>query len=84
MSNLFRLIWVAVVGLFRSRAGLRAEVLILRHQLNVLRRKCLKQMAFRDGHDIRALQHYMGHKNIMHTVRHTEKAPDRFTNFWKD
>jgi integrase len=37
-----------------------------------------------DGHDTRALQHYMGHKNIMHTVRYTEMAPDRFKNFWKD
>jgi hypothetical protein len=33
---------------------------------------------------LRALQHYMGHKNIMHTVRYTEMAPDRFKNFWKD
>jgi type 1 fimbriae regulatory protein FimE len=31
-----------------------------------------------------SLQHYMGHKNIMHTVRYTEMAPDRFKNFWKD
>jgi type 1 fimbriae regulatory protein FimE len=37
-----------------------------------------------DGHDTRALQHYMGHKNIVHTVRYTEMAPDRFKNFWKD
>jgi integrase len=37
-----------------------------------------------DGHDTRALQHYMGHKNIMHTVRYTEMAPDRFKNFWQD
>ena len=37
-----------------------------------------------DGHDTRALQHCMGHKNIMHTVRYTEMAPDRFKNFWKD
>jgi hypothetical protein len=35
-------------------------------------------------HDTRALQHYMGHKNIMHTVRYTEMAPDRSKNFWKD
>jgi len=26
----------------------------------------------------------MGHKNIMHTVRYTEMAPDRFKNFWQD
>ncbi len=37
-----------------------------------------------DGHNTRALQHYMGHNNIMHTVRYTEMAPDRFKNFWTD
>ena len=31
-----------------------------------------------DGHDTRALQHYLGHKKIQHTVRYTEMAPDRF------
>src|SRR5262249_38422016 len=36
-----------------------------------------------DGHDTRALQHYLGHKNIQHTVRYTEMAPDRFRNFWR-
>jgi hypothetical protein len=33
---------------------------------------------------MRALQHYLGHKNIQHTVRYTEMAPDRFKDFWKD
>jgi hypothetical protein len=28
-----------------------------------------------DGHDTRALQHYLGHKNIQHTVRYTERWP---------
>ncbi len=37
-----------------------------------------------DGHDTRAIQHYLGHKNIQHTVRYTELAPDRFKGFWKD
>src|SRR5262245_37427753 len=36
-----------------------------------------------DGHDTRALQHYLGHKNIQHTVRYTEMAPDRFKDFWR-
>jgi hypothetical protein len=45
MSDLFGLIWCAVIGLFRSRAALQAEVLILRHQLNVLRRKAPKRVA---------------------------------------
>ncbi len=37
-----------------------------------------------DGHDTRSLQHYLGHKNITHTVRYTELAPDRFKGFWRD
>src|SRR5215831_16192026 len=37
-----------------------------------------------DGHDTRALQHYLGHKNIQHTVRYTEMAPDRFKEFWRN
>ncbi len=37
-----------------------------------------------DGHDTRAIQHYLGHKNITHTVRYTELSPERFKNFWKD
>jgi hypothetical protein len=45
MSDLFRLIWCALMGLFRSRAGLEAEILILRHQLNVLRRESPKRVA---------------------------------------
>ena len=36
------------------------------------------------GHDTRALQAYLGHKNIQHTVRYTELAPDRFKRFWTD
>jgi site-specific recombinase XerD len=36
------------------------------------------------GHDTRSLQAYLGHKNIQHTVRYTELAPDRFKGFWKD
>jgi integrase len=36
------------------------------------------------GHDTRALQAWLGHKNIQHTVRYTELAPARFKNFWRD
>jgi integrase len=35
------------------------------------------------GHDTRALQAYLGHRNIQHTVRYTELAPDRFKDFWR-
>jgi hypothetical protein len=44
MGDVCRLIWRAMVGLFRSRAALQAEILILRHQLNVLRRKSPKRV----------------------------------------
>jgi hypothetical protein len=37
-----------------------------------------------DGQDTRALQRYLGHKNIQHTVRYTELSPDRFKSFWED
>jgi hypothetical protein len=30
------------------------------------------------GDEIRALQAWLGHKNIQHTVRYIELAPDRF------
>ena len=46
MGDLCRLIWCAVVGLFRSRAALQAEIIVLRHQLNVLRRKSPKRLVF--------------------------------------
>ena len=35
------------------------------------------------GHDTRALQAYLGHRNIQHTVRYTELSADRFKDFWK-
>src|SRR5712664_4056197 len=46
MSDLCRLIWCALIGVFRPRAALQAEILVLRHQLNVLRRKSPKRLAF--------------------------------------
>ena len=50
---------------------------------HMLRHACGFKLA-NDGHDTRALQHYLGHKNIQHTVRYTEMAPDRFKDFWRD
>jgi type 1 fimbriae regulatory protein FimB/type 1 fimbriae regulatory protein FimE len=37
-----------------------------------------------DGQDTRAIQQYLGHRNITHTVCYTELSPDRFKSFWKD
>jgi site-specific recombinase XerD len=35
------------------------------------------------GHDTRALQDYLGHRNIQHTVRYTTLSPKRFESFWR-
>jgi type 1 fimbriae regulatory protein FimB/type 1 fimbriae regulatory protein FimE len=50
---------------------------------HMLRHACGYKLA-NDGHDTRAIQHYLGHRNIMHTVRYTELASDRFKGFWSD
>jgi integrase len=36
------------------------------------------------GHDTRALQDWLGHRSIQHTVRYTEMSPTRFKDFWRD
>ena len=46
MIDLCKLIWCTFARLFRSRAELEAEILVLRHQLNVLRRKSPGRLAF--------------------------------------
>jgi integrase-like protein len=43
---------------------------------------CVGTLANR-GHDTRALQAYLGHRNIQHTVRYTELTPTRFKDFWR-
>jgi integrase len=37
-----------------------------------------------NGVDTRTIQAYLGHRNIMHTVRYTQLAPDRFRTLWRD
>ena len=37
-----------------------------------------------EGQDTRAIQCYLGHRNIAHTVRYTELSPERFRDFWQD
>ena len=49
---------------------------------HMLRHACGFALANK-GHDTRALQAYLGHKNIQHTVRYTELSPDRFKDFWR-
>jgi integrase len=35
------------------------------------------------GHDTRAIQDWLGHRSIQHTVRYTELSPTRFKDFWR-
>lgn len=65
-----------------TRAGRRARIPFPVHP-HMLRHACGYKLA-NDGHDTRAIQHYLGHRNINHTVRYTELSPDRFRGFWKD
>jgi hypothetical protein len=46
MLEVCSLIWLALVGAFRSRVSLEPENTILRHQLNVLRRQSPKRLTF--------------------------------------
>jgi type 1 fimbriae regulatory protein FimE len=65
-----------------TRAGVQAKFEFPVHP-HMLRHACGFKLA-NEGHDTRSLQHYLGHRNIAHTVRYTDLAPDRFKGFWKD
>jgi site-specific recombinase XerD len=65
-----------------ARAGEVARFSFLIHS-HMLRHSCGYKLA-NDGHDTRAIQHYLGHRSIASTVRYTALAPDRFKGFWKD
>jgi site-specific recombinase XerD len=65
-----------------ERAAVAAGLGLKAHP-HMLRHACGYALA-NAGHDTRALQAYLGHRNIQHTVRYTELAPDRFKGFWTD
>lgn len=64
------------------RAGHKAGVEFPVHP-HMLRHSTGYKLA-NDGQDTRAIQHYLGHRNIQHTTRYTELSADRFKNFWQD
>jgi integrase len=64
-----------------ERTGVEAKLGFKAHP-HMLRHACGFALANK-GHDTRALQAYLGHKNIQHTVRYTEVAPGRFKSFWR-
>ncbi len=65
-----------------KRAGKMAGLSLSVHP-HMLRHACGFYLASR-GHDTRAIQAYLGHKNIQHTVRYTQMSPQRFQEFWMD
>ena len=65
-----------------ARVGRLAKLPFVPHP-HQLRHACGYYLASK-GHDTRAIQDYLGHKNIQYTVRYTAMAPHRFENFWDD
>ncbi len=65
-----------------ARAGDAAELGMPIHP-HMLRHSTGYKLA-NDGQDTRAIQLYLGHRNIQHTVLYTQLAADRFNGFWKD
>jgi site-specific recombinase XerD len=65
-----------------AREGTHAKINIPVHP-HMLRHSTGFKLA-NDGRDTRSIQHYIGHKNIQHTVRYTEISVIRFKEFWVD
>ena len=64
-----------------ERAGVEAKLGFKAHP-HMLRHACGYALANK-RHDTRALQAYLGHRNIQHTVRYTELTATRFKDFWR-
>lgn len=64
------------------RAGEAAKFPLTVHP-HMIRHACGYKLA-NDGKDTRAIQHYMGHRNIQNTVVYTQLSADRFQDFWTD
>jgi site-specific recombinase XerD len=65
-----------------ERAAEAADLGIKAHA-HMLRHACGYKLA-NDGHDTRAIQAYLGHRNIQNTTRYTALAPARFKEFFRD
>jgi integrase len=65
-----------------ARAGDEAKIGFKVHP-HMLRHACGYKLA-NDGHDTRAIQAYLGHRNIQNTTRYTVLAPQRFKEFFRD
>jgi type 1 fimbriae regulatory protein FimB/type 1 fimbriae regulatory protein FimE len=65
-----------------AQAGARAALGFPVHP-HQLRHGCGFKLA-NDKQDTRAIQLFLGHRNIQHTVKYTELAAGRFHDFWQD
>jgi type 1 fimbriae regulatory protein FimB/type 1 fimbriae regulatory protein FimE len=69
-----------------ERAGKAAKLAFKAHPQrahpHMLRHACGFALADK-GHDTRALQAYLGHKNIQHTTVYRPLSQDRFKDFWR-
>jgi len=64
------------------RAGEAAKFTFSLHP-HMLRHACGYKLA-NEGQDTRAIQLYMGHRNIQNTVGYTQLSAERFKDFWAD
>jgi type 1 fimbriae regulatory protein FimE len=65
-----------------QRAGLNCDPPISVHP-HMLRHACGFHL-INEGHSTRRVQDHLGHRNIAHTERYTELAPDRGATLWDD
>jgi len=65
-----------------AQAGERAGLGFPVHP-HQLRHGCGYKLA-NDRQDTRAIQLFLGHRNIQNTVKYTELAAERFQDFWRD
>lgn len=72
----------ATVRKLVARAGQEARIGLPVHP-HMLRHATGFYLA-NNGVDTRTIQAYLGHRIIMHTVRYTQLAPDRFRSLWRD
>ena len=70
------------VRMLCRRAGKEAGFPFVIHP-HMLRHSCGYYL-INKGVDVRAIQTYLGHRDIQSTARYTELAPGRFEGFWKD
>jgi site-specific recombinase XerD len=71
-----RAVAIAAIMPIAADLGIKAHAHMLRHA-------CGYKLA-NDGHDTRAIQAYLGHRNIQNTTRYTALAPQRFKEFFGD